>query len=84
MTFTLVWQPAAVAGLVRLRAEDGQAAKTVRAAVAALADNPLPPRSSALGTEGLRRLRVGNVRVLYNLDGDAGAVHILTVGRVPS
>ena len=78
---TLVWQPAAVAGLVRVRAEDRQVAKALRTTIGALADDPRPPESAPLAGD-LRRLRLGRVRVLYDVDDAAGAVHILTVGMV--
>jgi mRNA interferase RelE/StbE len=82
--YTIVWQPAAVAGLIRIRADDRQAAKVVRVAVGALAAGPRPPGSVALGGEGLHRLRLGAVRVLYDVDDERHAVHLLTVGRVNS
>lgn len=79
--YTLIWQPAAVAGLIRLRAADLTAAKDVRAAITSLARDPEPDRSTPLGNSGLRRLRVGSARVLYQIDQADTAVHILTIGQ---
>jgi mRNA interferase RelE/StbE len=80
--YTLIWQPAAVAGLIRIRTANPQTAKAIRAAVGALAQDPQPSGSAPLGTEGLRRLRVGDVRILYEVDDTRDAVHVLTIGQV--
>jgi mRNA-degrading endonuclease RelE of RelBE toxin-antitoxin system len=79
---TLVWQPAAVAGLIRIRNVDPHAAKTIRSAVDALAREPRPDRSTPLGAEGLRRLRLGEARILYDINDSNQAVQILTIGQV--
>ena len=83
MTYhTLIRQPAAVAGLIRIRASDPATAKEVRSAVSALARVTDPPGSTALGSGGLRRLRLGSARILYEVDDTRHAVHVLTVGPV--
>jgi mRNA-degrading endonuclease RelE of RelBE toxin-antitoxin system len=84
VTYTLIWRHAAVAGLIRLRTADPLTAKAVRAAVAALADSPYPDSSTALGSSGQRRLRVGPARVMYTVSEEDVSVDILTVGRTPS
>jgi len=81
-SYTLIWQPAAVAGLIRIRSVDPHAAKSIRAAVGALVHDPQPDESTPLGAEGLRRLRIGDARILYEVDEDNQAVQILTVGRL--
>ena len=81
--FTLIWEPAAVAGLIRLRHADPAAAKDVRAAVLALAQDPEPATSGPLGTTGLRRMRLGAARVLYQVDPVNAAVQILVIGQAP-
>jgi mRNA interferase RelE/StbE len=81
---TLIWQPAAVSGLLRLRSSNTQAAKDVRAAITALDIDARPPESAPLGTAGLRRLRSGESRVLYEVDDIQHAVHVLNIGRVPT
>lgn len=83
MTYTLIWRHAAVAGLIRPRAADPLTAKAVRTAVAALADNPYPDGSTALGSGGQRRLRIGPARVMYTVSEENVSVDILTVGRTP-
>ena len=79
--FTLIWEPPAIAGLIRLRQADPATAKDVRAAVLALARDPEPDTSSPLGTAGLRRMRIGSARVLYSVDAADAAVQILLVGQ---
>ena len=79
---TLIWQPAAFAGLMRIRTTDPQVAKTLRKAVSALAEDAYPPDSTPLDNAGLRRLRVGDARVLYEIDDTHRAIHILAIGRV--
>jgi len=83
VTYTLIWRHAAVAGLIRLRAADPLTAKAVRAAVAALAADPCPGTSTALGTADQRRLRVGPARVMYTISDVDIAVEVLIVGRTP-
>jgi mRNA-degrading endonuclease RelE of RelBE toxin-antitoxin system len=70
-----------VAGLVRLRAADPAAAKDVRATIAALAQDPAPDSSKPLGQTGLRRLRIGSARVLYQVDQADAAIEILVIGQ---
>lgn len=67
---------------MRIRNTDLQFAKAVRTAVSALVEDPRPPESTPLDSAGLRRLRVGDARVLYEIDDTHRAVHILTVGLV--
>jgi mRNA-degrading endonuclease RelE of RelBE toxin-antitoxin system len=81
VSYTLIWTHAAVAGLIRLRAADPLLAKTVRGAVAALAEAPYPGSSTMLGSADQRRLRVGAARVIYTVSEENLAVDILTVGR---
>ncbi|AJC57108.1 MULTISPECIES: type II toxin-antitoxin system RelE/ParE family toxin [Streptomyces] len=84
MSHTVIWEPAACEGLKRLRAKYGAAVKPFVRAVNALADNPEPPASSKLGGTSLRRLRVGDFRATYELDGVHIAVKVLTVGATPA
>jgi mRNA-degrading endonuclease RelE of RelBE toxin-antitoxin system len=68
------WSPAAVALARRyLRDQDGM--RTIAAAVAALADDPYPSEGFHRGR--YHRLRVGQYRVMYVIDGDE-----ITVERV--
>lgn len=54
---------------------DQEGMRAINSAVAALADDPEPAEAFVRGT--YRRLRVGNYRVLYSVEGE-----LLTVVRV--
>ncbi|MGI3203275.1 type II toxin-antitoxin system RelE family toxin [Streptomyces sp. GLT-R25] len=81
MRFTIIWEPAAAAGLRRLKSRDGDAVKPLVQAINSLALQPEPPESSKLGGTDLRRLRVGSYRVTYEIDGARVAIKVLMVGR---
>jgi mRNA interferase RelE/StbE len=82
--YTIAWHEEAVSELRRLRKEDRHAVKPLLAAIAALADDPCPEESNALGTTAFRRLRVGDYRALYEIADEVVAVYVLKVGRRPA
>ncbi|MDP9484766.1 MAG: type II toxin-antitoxin system RelE/ParE family toxin [Actinomycetota bacterium] len=61
----------------RIRRED---AERIRRAIDGLAADPLPQSIELRGREG-RRLRVGDYRVLYEVDDDELVVTVLGVGH---
>jgi len=67
----------AVASAARFIA-DQHGMRALNAAVAGLAANPEPPESFVRGT--YRRLRVGDYRILYSVEGDL--VTVVRVDRV--
>ena len=72
------WTPAAVASARRfMHDQDGM--RAIVAAVAGLADDPLPAEGFHRGR--YHRLRVGPYRILYVIDGDA--ITVERVDRVP-
>jgi mRNA interferase RelE/StbE len=83
VTYTIIWEPAAMEALKRLRQRDGDQLRPLVQAINALAANPEPPESTKLGGTSTRRLRIGRYRALYEIDGDRVAVKILTVGSAP-
>jgi len=68
------WSPAAAA-LARRYLRDQEGMRAIGAAVADLADDPYPPEAFHRGR--YHRLRVGQYRVMYVIDGD-----VITVERV--
>jgi mRNA-degrading endonuclease RelE of RelBE toxin-antitoxin system len=68
------WSPAATA-LARRYMRDQDGMRAVGVAVAALAADPYPPEGFHRGR--YHRLRVGQYRVMYVIDGD-----VITVERV--
>jgi mRNA interferase RelE/StbE len=81
MTYAIIWQPEAIASYRRLRTADSDGAKQIARAVTALAADPHPAASRALGGTNFRRLRLGHYRVLYEVTDVA--VCVMHVGRVP-
>ncbi|MBH1938407.1 type II toxin-antitoxin system RelE/ParE family toxin [Streptomyces sp. AV19] len=82
MTYTIIWELRARQGLEKLRAQDTTVASAVTRAVNQLARDPEPPSSSKLGGTGFRRLRIGEYRVTYEIDGINIAIKVLMVGKV--
>ncbi len=69
------------AGRVLRRQVSPENAGRIRQAIDALAEDPRPPNSLTLrGREG-RRLRVGDYRVIYEVDDDRRTVTVLQVGH---
>jgi mRNA-degrading endonuclease RelE of RelBE toxin-antitoxin system len=83
MTYTLIWRNEARQALSRLRSADPASAKLVIAAVGALAAGPYPDSSSLLGDSCFRRLRLGDLRVTYEVDDDRRTVQVYLVGQLP-
>jgi mRNA-degrading endonuclease RelE of RelBE toxin-antitoxin system len=68
MTYTLVWRNEARQALSRLRTADPQGAKVVMAAMRGLATDQRPATSSQLGGSSFWRLKLGGLRVMYEVD----------------
>jgi mRNA interferase RelE/StbE len=76
----IVWLPGAMIAFRALREDDQEGATLIANAVAALAAEPRPLHSTALGDTQFRRLRVERYRVLYELTGTT--VRVMHVGSV--
>ena len=74
----VVWRHGALTSARRFMA-DQAGIRALNQAVAGLADHPEPPDAFVRGK--YRRLRVGNYRVLYEVEADA--VTIVRVDKVP-
>ena len=79
MTYTIVWSAEVIRALNQLRAENPDQAKT---AILALATDPRPRGSNALGGTDLRRLRLGGQRILYEVSEAKVSILVLSVGSV--
>jgi len=65
-----------------MRQLDAHAAQRVDAAILALADNPRPTGCTKLsGESGLWRIRVGNYRVLYEIQDQQLIIVVVTVAH---
>lgn len=61
---------------------DGTAQGRINKAIASLADNPRPPGCRKMvGSISLWRIRVGDYRVVYNVEHDIITVHVIKVGH---
>jgi mRNA interferase RelE/StbE len=65
----------------QLRKLPPDATARVRGPILALARNPRPPASAALAGGPFRRLRVGDIRIVYGINDDARIIVVLRVAR---
>lgn len=82
MSYTIGWLESASNGLRRLRTTDPDDVRALTTSVGSLATDPRPDTAHELGTSGLCRMRVGDLRAVYEVDDDRQAIYILTVGRL--
>lgn len=83
MTYEITWELRATNAAVRFLAEDPQGLRAVYEAVDALAVEPRPRGSVPYGSSEVRRLRVGDYRVLYVIDGNLVRILFTHLGRTP-
>ncbi|MEU6381809.1 type II toxin-antitoxin system RelE/ParE family toxin [Streptomyces sp. NPDC046909] len=83
MAYEIIWEPPATDAATRFLKEDPAGLAAVYEAVDDLATHPRPPGSVAYGSPDLRRLRVGDYRVLYVIDNDVIRILITHLGRTP-
>jgi len=78
VSYQIELRPAAVRALKRI---DHQDRDRIRGAISLLGENPRPPGAKALkGRPGLR-VRVGDYRIIYTVDGDILIVTVITLGH---
>ena len=65
----------------QLRKLPPDATARVRGPILALARDPRPPASVALAGGPFRRLRVGDIRVVYEINDEARTIVVLRVAR---
>lgn len=71
-------RPAAVRALRKL---DPPVARRMQAVIALLAEDPRPPASRPLRGRPAWRVRVGDDRVIYTINGDVLLVVVVTLGH---
>ncbi|MEU3659445.1 type II toxin-antitoxin system RelE/ParE family toxin [Streptomyces sp. NPDC032940] len=82
MTYRIIWEPADTNAAVRFLSDDPVGLAAVYEAVDGLAEVPRPANSAPYGPD-VRRLRVGDYRVLYVIDDDVVRVLVTQLGRTP-
>jgi mRNA-degrading endonuclease RelE of RelBE toxin-antitoxin system len=79
MSLTVVVQETALRTPARIRAEDKEAFASIRRALAALAEQPHPDQAVAWGGNGIYRLRLPGIRILYEVNEDEAAIYVINV-----
>jgi mRNA-degrading endonuclease RelE of RelBE toxin-antitoxin system len=82
MSLTVVFRETALRNLARIRAEDKDRFDKTRRAIASLADEPYPENAVAWGATGVYRLHSGDIRILYEVDGEAATVYVINIGII--
>jgi mRNA-degrading endonuclease RelE of RelBE toxin-antitoxin system len=80
VSLTVVFRETALRTLARIRNEDTDTFARTRSAIASLRDHPRPAHAVPWGATGIYRLHAAEIRVLYEIDEDAGIVYIINVG----
>ena len=83
MPFTIELTPAAEKVLLKLGKKDRALMVRIDRALLSLADNPTPPNSKHLVGEvaNLYRLRVGDYRIIYQVDSGKLIILVVHVGH---
>ena len=80
MTYEIIFEPQALDAATRFLKEDPTGLAATLNAIDELADNPRPVNSVAYGVD-IRRLRVGDYRVLYVIDDEVIHILVTHLGR---
>ena len=83
MPYSIELTPAAEKTLLKLAKKDRALMVRIDRALLALSDNPTPPNSKHLVGEvtNLYRLRVGDNRIIYQVDGGKLVILVVHVGH---
>lgn len=82
MTYAIYWEERAVTLASGFLAGDPAGLSRLVTAVDLLAGEPRPRASFPYGSEDLRRLRMGQYRVLYEINPAQRMIAILHIGRL--
>ncbi|MEV5532295.1 type II toxin-antitoxin system RelE family toxin [Streptomyces prunicolor] len=80
MTYEIIFEPHALDAATRFLEEDPKGLSATLDAIDELAHNPRPVTSVAYGVD-IRRLRVGDYRVLYVIDDEVIHILVTHLGR---
>ncbi|MGX1914466.1 type II toxin-antitoxin system RelE family toxin [Streptomyces phaeochromogenes] len=83
MTYEITFEPHALNSAARFLKEDPSGLALLLDTIDKLADDPRPAGSIPYGSPDLRRLHVGDYRVLYIIDDDVIRVLVTHLGRTP-
>jgi mRNA interferase RelE/StbE len=80
VTYEIIFEPHALDSAARFLNEDPKGLSVTLDAIDELAENPRPVNSVAYGP-AIRRLRVGDYRVLYIIDDEVIRILVTHLGR---
>ncbi|MFJ6792045.1 type II toxin-antitoxin system RelE family toxin [Streptomyces angustmyceticus] len=81
MTYTIVWDEAAIDAAARFLKDDPEGLRQLMEAVDLLAEQPRPEGTAEYGSTELRRMHVGRYRVLYEITEASVTIVVIHVGR---
>ncbi|MEV7783754.1 type II toxin-antitoxin system RelE/ParE family toxin [Kitasatospora sp. NPDC088351] len=81
MTYSIVWEPEALAVAQKYAADDRAGIQQAFQAVDLLADNPRPAGAFTVGASGIYRIQVGFYRVQYEVHDQTVTVTVFHLGR---
>ncbi|MFC7977908.1 type II toxin-antitoxin system RelE/ParE family toxin [Streptomyces cinereoruber] len=82
MTYSIVWDEAAINAAARFLKDDPDGVRQLMDAVDLLADQPRPAGSTPYGSPDLRRMHVGFYRVMYEITEATVTIMVIHVGRL--
>ncbi|MFR9796276.1 type II toxin-antitoxin system RelE family toxin [Streptomyces sp. MS06] len=83
MTYEIIFEPRALDSAARFPKEDPSGLAMVLDTIDKLAHEPRPATSVPYGSADVRRLHVGDYRVLYTIDDGVIRVLVTHLGRTP-
>ncbi|MEQ6023382.1 type II toxin-antitoxin system RelE/ParE family toxin [Streptomyces salinarius] len=81
MTYEITFEPQALNAAARSLKDDPSGLAVVLDTIDKLADDPRPTGSVPFGSADLRRLRIGEYRVLYAIDAAVIRILVTHLGR---
>ncbi|MGW7277002.1 type II toxin-antitoxin system RelE family toxin [Streptomyces sp. NPDC054844] len=81
MAYEIIWEPRATNAAVRFLKDDPRGLSAVYEAVDTLSAQPRPQGSVPYGSPDVRRLHVGDYRVLYIIEDDVIRIIVTHLGR---
>ncbi len=81
MSYSIDWEPPAVAAASRYLDDDPDGVRALVVAIDHLADDPRPSHSFSFGSPDPRRLRLGRYRALYQITDATREILITNIGR---
>lgn len=82
MTYTIVWDKAAIEAAARFLRDDPEGLRQLMDAVDLLAGQPRPQGMTPSGSPDPRRMNAGRYRVLYEITDATVTIVVIRIGRL--